>query len=373
MQAGTVDLAWRLEALRDVARFEANRPAKVQRAARSSVKSEAKRLARFEGKRDLSPAQSLSLAYPDRIALRRAGDAPRYHMSGGKGAILREDDPLAGERMLVIADLDGDAREARVRLALPTSEAEMREVHSAEMGWVEQCVWSKRDARVLARRQLRLGELVLDDQLWRDAPEGDVAAAALEGVRQLGVEALGWSKAARLLRGRIGWLGARGEASMPDVSDAGLMARLEDWLLPVLGRAKSKADFGKVDPLEGLRGMLGWEAGQVLDRLAPASIKAPTGTRLAVDYDAPQPEIAVRLQEMFGLSSHPSVGPDRLPLRITLLSPGGKPLQTTQDLPGFWRGAYDDVRRDMRGRYPRHPWPENPMDAEATNRAKRRK
>lgn len=369
--AETVDLSWRLEAVKDPRGFEARRRATVARGEAAQVRSEAKRLRRFEGKHDFSAAQLLSLAYPDRIALRRTGDAPRYLMSGGKGAYLRDDDPLAGTRLLVVADLDGDGREARIRLALPTSEAEMRAVHTPH--WHDHCRWSRRENKVEARRQLRLGELVLEDQIWRDAPVDESARAAMEGVRTLGVSCLGWSKASRYLRARIAWLHALGEASMPDVSDAALAENLEDWLLPALGPARSKADFARLDPFDALRGYLGWEGGQTLDRLAPASIKAPTGTKLAINYDAVEPEIEVRLQEMFGLTTHPVVGPDRIPLRVTLLSPGQKPLQTTQDLPGFWRSSYADVRRDMRGRYPRHPWPEDPTDSDPTRRAKPRK
>ena len=221
---------------------------------------------------------------------------------------------------------------------------------------------------MVARRQEVFGALVLADRPWTDAPPEVMARAALEGLREIG---LPWTEPARRLRARIE-LARGGGADLPDCSDAGLLARAEDWLLPHLGKRRTEADLRALDLTEPLRAALTWEQMQTLDRLCPAHFETPLGRRVPIDYEGETPSIEVRLQEMFGVTRHPTVGPDRTPLRITLLSPGGKPVQVTMDLPGFWATSYADVRRDMRGRYPRHPWPEDPTVAEPTLRAKPR-
>jgi ATP-dependent helicase HrpB len=192
------------------------------------------------------------------------------------------------------------------------------------------------------------------------------ARAMLDGVRELG---LVLSPQAERLRTRAEMLRRAGH-DLPDLSDDGLMATLEDWLLPHLGRVRTAEDWRVFDLLEPLRLRLGWEALARLDRLAPASFRTPLGREVPLSYDHGAPEIAVRLQEMFGVTEHPVAAGQ--PVRVTLLSPAGRPVQTTTDLPGFWRTSYADVRKDMRGRYPRHPWPEDPTQAEPTLRAKPR-
>ncbi|MBB5514582.1 ATP-dependent helicase HrpB [Rubricella aquisinus] len=341
----------------------------------SDAQAEAARLARLipkGGDGAQSAGAILSLAYPDRIGLRRAGDAPRFLLSGGKGAALRNEDALAGQRMLVAADLDGDQTEARIRMALPVSESEIRALHADRLREVRICEWSRRHRRVEARERLMLDALVLEDRRWPNAPEDAIAMAAAEGVGHLGLSALGWSKAALRLRGRVMWLRQRGSEEMPDLSDAALAADL-DWLMPYLGRCRDADALYRLDPLPALEALLDWPARQMLDTLAPTHFTAPTGSRVAIDYDGEGgPALAIRLQEMFGLSAHPTIGPDHVPLRIDLLSPAGRPVQMTSDLPGFWASSYADVRRDMRGRYPRHPWPEDPLTADPTRRAKPR-
>ena len=195
-------------------------------------------------------------------------------------------------------------------------------------------------------------------------------AAAVEGVRDLGLAALGWTDAARRFRARVALFAGDG---LPDMSDAALSGTLETWLAPYLAKVRTAEDIGRLDPLPALQAMLDWDQTARLDREAPASIPTPLGRKVPVDYSGEAPQIAVKLQEMFGLERHPVVGPGRVPLRITLLSPAGRPVQVTTDLPGFWRGAYGDVRKDMRGRYPKHPWPEEPWAAAPTTRAKPRK
>jgi ATP-dependent helicase HrpB len=248
------------------------------------------------------------------------------------------------------------------------AEEELRAVHGAAIRWREACRWSRREGRVLARRQECFGALVLDDRPWPEAPAAALAAAALEGLRQIG---LPFTPAARRLRARI-QLARGGDDHWPDVSDAALLARGPDWLMPALARARSEADLRGLDLTEPLRGLLTWDQAQALDRIAPPIFRTPLGRAVPIDYEGEAPAIAVKLQEMFGVTRHPVVGAAGLPVKVTLLSPGGHPLQVTTDLPGFWARSYADVRRDMRGQYPRHPWPEDPAQAAPTTRAKPR-
>ncbi len=357
LRGAPVDLALRMRAIKG--RYDG--PGEVQHSALQQIKAEIPRLSKgLRDTADTTLPMMAALAYPDRIGLRRKGDAPRYLLSGGKGAVLDAGDPLAGQRLIVATDLDGDAREARVRQAVAISEAEVRQLYPPV--WQDVCLWSKRDGKVSARRQEKLGALVLDDRVWSDAPEDAVAAAMLEGVRQLGLRITG--KAA-LFRARVALVD-----DLPAMDDETLMATLEDWLLPHLGGVRSTEAWRRFDVLPALRGMLDWDQMQRLDKAAPAHFETPLGRKIPIDYSGDAPEITLRLQEMFGQTTHPYVG--RTPLRVTLLSPGQKPVQTTQDIPGFWATSYADVRRDMRGRYPRHPWPEDPTQADPTLRAKPR-
>ncbi len=370
LRGAPADLGLRLAAIRDPKRFEADHPHRVDRATVERIRAEAKRLSRMvapvaEG---FTPAGMAALAYPDRIGLRRPGEAPRYVLSGGKGTVVAEGDPLGRERLIVATDLDGDPREARVRQGIALAEAALRRLFAADITWQELAEWSRREGRVIARRQERLGALVLDDRPWPDAPPEALARAALEGLRQTG---LTWSDAARRLRARIALLRAEG-VDMPDVGDEALLARAADWLLPHLAGRRTAADPRALDLAGPLRQLLTWDQSQALDRLAPAQFTTPLGRQVAIDYEGDHPSISLRLQELFGVTSHPVVGPRRLPLRITLLSPANRPVQTTLDLPGFWATSYADVRKEMRGQYPRHPWPEDPTAHEPTLRAKPR-
>ena len=361
-----VDLDLRLKALRE---GESDRqPHAVRRDAVARIRAEARRLARQAEGRGAppSPAEMAALAYPDRIGLRRKGDAPRYLLSGGKGAVMPEGDPMAAARLIVATDLDGDPREARIRQAIRISEAELRAIHGDRIGWEDVCRWDRRARRVTARRQDRFGALVLDDRHWTEAPPEAMARAMLDGVRELG---LVWTDAARRFAARVGSAAARCRTCRTCRRRA-LMAELETWLLPFLGGVTTAEAWRGFDMLEALRARLTWDQMQALDRMAPAHFTTPLGRRIPIDYGAEPPEITLRLQEMFGQTTHPVLG--GTPLRVTLLSPGGKPVQTTTDLPGFWASSYRDVRKEMRGRYPKHPWPEDPTEADPTLRAKRR-
>ncbi|QHQ33952.1 ATP-dependent helicase HrpB [Algicella marina] len=342
----------------------------LSKAARGALRQEAERLRRHAAaERGLSSGALLSLAYPDRIALRRPGGQPRYLLSGGAGGILRDSDSLAGQRLLVAADLDGDRREARIRKALAISESEVREVHGNRLKEQRICKWDRRTRSVQAREQVTLGALVLEERHWTGAGDDEVLPALLEGIRDLGLAVLPWGKAATALRARAEWARASG-LELPPCDDASLMMALEEWLLPWMAGMRRLEDFAALDLNAALQARLGGLA--EIDRLAPARFTAPTGTAVLIDYSGEAPAAQIRLQEVFGLTVHPVLGAKRLPLVLELLSPAGRPVQKTADLPGFWANSYADVRKDMRGRYPRHPWPENPAAATPTRRAKPR-
>ncbi len=365
-----VDLSLRLEALTDLKAFSERRPYTVNRSALHSIRDEAKRLARSGKASDpatRSAAELAALAYPDRVGLHRKGDAPRFVLSGGKGAVMDEADPLAGTRLIVVTDTDGNPREARIRQAIQITEAQVRDLFADQITWQDSCAWSKRERRVISRRQEMFGAIALDDRIWKDAPEDAVAVAMLDGVRDLGITL---SPAAQRFVARVELIRAAGH-DLPNMSPKALLDSIDDWLLPHLAGVKTAEHWKKFDLLDALRARLDWNQIQLVDRLAPAHFTTPLDRKIPIDYSGEHPEITLRLQELFGQTSHPMVG--HTPLRVTLLSPGQKPVQTTMDIPGFWASSYADVRKDMRGRYPKHPWPEDPTQADPTLRAKRRK
>jgi ATP-dependent RNA helicase HrpB len=369
LRAAPTDLALRLEALKDPKGFQRKRPYQLSYPVVERIRQETRRLQkqRSSGQRMLSPAAMAALAYPDRVGQRRKGDQPRYVLSGGKGVQLDPGDTLAAAPFIVALDTDGNPREARVRMAAQITLSEIHDLFGDQISWQHHCHWSKRDRRVEARQQQRFGALTLDDRLWKDVPAEKVAEAMLDGVRDLGLRITG---AAARLAARVELLRADGH-DLPDFSNEGLLARLDDWLLPMLGGVKSAAAWKQFDLLPALRARLDWQQTQLLDREAPGSFTTPLGRKIPITYSDEAPEISVRLQELFGVSRHPSVG--GVPLKITLLSPAQRPIQITRDLPGFWTGSYGDVRKDMRAQYPRHPWPEDPTQEDPTLRAKRRK
>jgi ATP-dependent helicase HrpB len=370
LRGAPADLSLRLEAVLNPSRFAKERPYTVDRNTVERIRTEEKRLRALTPRSNvrLSVAELTALAYPDRIAQRRPGEAPRYLLSGGKGAVLDLADPMAQTRYLIATDLDGDQREARIRTAIPISDAALRALFADDIAPRNITEWSKRDRRIIARQQLMLGALVLEDRPWADAPLEAMARAACDGLRDIG---LPMSAAAARFCARAMLLRDQG-VSMQDMSLTGLLETVEDWLLPYLTKVRSADDLRKLDLLAPLQARLSWDEIQSLDRFAPAHFVTPLGRKVPIDYAGEAPSIALRLQELFGANTHPTVGPKRLPLRITLLSPGQHPVQVTMDLPGFWAASYADVRKDMRGQYPRHPWPEDPTQADPTTRAKPR-
>jgi len=317
-------------------------------------------------------ARLLGWAYPERIALSRGRGDGRFLMRGGRGALLHPDDPLADAEALAIAIADGEGAEARVRLAVRLERADLEELAAAQGQEALEARWDPQAERVRCERSLRLGALVLARTPWPEARGEEVQAAMADGLRQLGLAALPWCPRSRSLQQRLGlahrWLG-------PPWPDRRL-ERLEDdpaaWLGERLAGLRSRQDLRQLDLIEALWGELDWAERQQLERWFPETIAVPSGRRVALDYVGEEPVLAVKLQEMFGATVSPTLLDGRLPVTVQLLSPAGRPAALTRDLAGFWSSGYAEVRRELRGRYPKHPWPEDPRQAVATALTKAR-
>jgi len=317
----------------------------------------------------------LALAYPDRVAQRRAGGSGQFRLSNGRGAVLPPADPLATEDYLAVAELDGDRREARIFLAAPLALASIEEAFADRLEDRDIVAWDAREGAVLARRQVRLGELILRDEALPEPPRAAIVAALVAAIRAAGLAVLPWRKEAAQLRARIMFLRrvAGADAGWPDLGDDALLAGLDEWLAPSLDGITRLTQLDRLDLGAILRSRLDWAQQRALDELAPSHITVPSGSRVAIDYAADEtPALAVRLQEMFGAAATPRIAGGKVALRLHLLSPAGRPLQVTSDLAGFWTTSYRAVRAEMRGRYPKHDWPEDPLAAMPTRRAKPR-
>jgi ATP-dependent helicase HrpB len=315
--------------------------------------------------------QLLLHAFPDRIALQRGGRG-RFVMANGRGAELPETERLSGCSMLVIADLTGRAAQARILAAAEISRVDVETHLPGEINTEEQCVFDRASRQVRARRVTRLGAIIFDETpLPRPSGERVVRALA-EGVRDLGLEVLPFSKEAAQLRDRIGFLHRTLGDPWPDMGAEALLERLDEWFVPFQAEARGLADISPGGLSNGLLSLVPHDLQRELSRLAPTHFEAPTGQRHPIQYDGGEPLLTIRVQELFGLKQHPAIGGGRLPLVLELTSPAHRPIQTTRDLPGFWAGSWRDVRADMRGRYPRHPWPEDPATAVPTTRVKPR-
>ncbi len=316
----------------------------------------------------------VALAYPDRVAQRRGAKAGSFRLASGSGALLNTADPLASEDFLAVAELDGDPRNARIFLAAPLTRAEIETVFASHIERIDLVAWDARDEAVSARRQERLGALALHDDPLPNPPPAAIQAALLDGLRELGLDALPWARDATALRDRVLFVRRIEGRDWPDLSDAALVEGLPAWLGPFLEGVTRRSQLARLDLTAALKAMLSWEQQRRLDALAPTHVVAPSGSRVPIDYGAGDiPVLAVRLQEMFGLSDTPAVAAGQVPLLLHLLSPAGRPLQVTRDLRGFWATSYAGVRAEMRGRYPKHPWPDDPLAAPPTARAKRRR
>ncbi|MEJ2687223.1 MAG: ATP-dependent helicase HrpB [Gammaproteobacteria bacterium] len=314
----------------------------------------------------------LAFAYPDRIAQRRPGSDGRFLLAGGRGAWLPVTEPLAAGDYLVAAHLDAGAREARIFLAASIERQQLLEHFAADIRDVEIIAWDSREQAVAARRERRLGNLILAAEPLANPDPEQLVAAMMDGIRVLGVDALPWTDALHRWRQRVQFLHGLDEDRWPDLSDQALLQSLQSWLGPFLAGITRASHLRRVDLTGALQALLPWEDRRALDELAPTHITVPSGSRIAVDYGGETPVLAVRLQELFGSTDTPRVAAGRVPVLIHLLSPAGRPVQVTRDLASFWAGAYQEVKKDLKGRYPKHHWPDDPLQAEPTRRTKRR-
>ncbi len=314
----------------------------------------------------------LALAYPDRIAQAR-GAPGAFRLAGGRGGRLEPHEGLAREAFLAIAEMQGAAREARILLAAPLRLADIEADFADHIVEDDEVGFDEAAGRVKARRVRRLGRVVLSEKPIERPDAALVARALMGAVRAKGLASLPWSKGAERLRHRVEYVRRAGVTGLPDLSEERLLATLEDWLAPrVIGRT-SPADIREGDVAQGIDGLVDWEAKRIVDREAPTHFTAPTGSNVAIDYEAENgPAISIRVQELYGLDRHPAICDGRVSLLVELLSPGHRPIQLTRDLPGFWRGSWREVKSEMKGRYPRHPWPDDPLAAPPTTRAKPR-
>ncbi|PAA22924.1 ATP-dependent helicase HrpB [Pseudomonas fragi] len=322
----------------------------------------------------------LALAYPDRVAQQRKPGGAEYRLANGRAALFSEVDGLMKQPWLVIADLGSrqGQREERIYLAAEFDPALLEGVLSEQVSVVDQLDWDEREGVLRAERQRKVGELVLSREPLTGLDEAARTQALINLVRRKGLELLPWTPELRQWQARVALLRQldlqiQGHSEWPDVSDAALLAGLEDWLGPYLGRVSRLSHFASLDLSSIVHNMLKWPLPQRLDELAPHHIKVPSGSSVRLDYSEHPPILAVRLQELFGLADTPRIAGGRQVVKLHLLSPARRPVQVTQDLANFWRSTYAEVKKDLKGRYPKHYWPDDPLVAEATARIKPRK
>jgi len=317
----------------------------------------------------------LALAYPDRVGRRRAGGDGRFQLSNGRGAVFESSESAARAEFIVAVDLDDREREARIRLAIPLEKQDLLDTFAGELVRADELAWDERTEAVVARRVIRFGELLLEEKPLADVPRDAAVAAMAQGLRTLGLDALPWDDDSRDFLARAQFVGALGRSDLagwpPFTREA--LAQDMGWIEPFLEGVTRRSQLTRVPLLDALRSRLTYEQQRKLDELAPTHIGLPTGSRARVDYASDNAPVAsMRMQEVFGLAATPRIGGGLVPVTFALLSPARRPLQVTRDLASFWRNAYVEVRKDMRGRYPRHYWPEDPLQAEPTRRVKPR-
>ena len=321
----------------------------------------------------MSVGALLALAYPDRVAKARAGKLGAFLLENGRGAALDPAQALAREPYLAVAELAGSANEARILLAAKLNEAELERRFADRIEQTIEIVFDDKAMAVRARDVRKLGALILAERPLAVKPNEETACLLAEGVQRLGLERLAWTDPVRQWLARVRFLRALEGEPWPDLSDAALAARAGEWLAPMFTGKTAVSQATGEDLARALRGLVPHALARRLDKEAPSHLAVPTGSQLAIDYAAEGgPVLAVRVQELFGLDHHPSVGNGRVPLTLSLLSPAQRPIQVTKDLPAFWRGSWAEVKREMRGRYPKHPWPDDPLAATPTRRAKAR-
>ena len=322
----------------------------------------------------------LALAYPDRVAQQRKPGGAEYRLANGRAALFSEVDGLMKHPWLVIADLGSrqGQREERIYLAAELDPGLLDSVLSEQVSVVDQLDWDEREGVLRAERQRKVGELVLSREPLTGLDAAARTGALVNLVRRKGLELLPWTPELRQWQARVMLLrqldlAAQGQSEWPDVSDAALLASLEDWLAPYLERVSRLSHFASLDLSGIVHNLLKWPLPQRLDELAPHHIKVPSGSSVRLDYSEYPPILAVCLQELFGLADTPRIAGGRQVVKLHLLSPARRPVQVTQDLANFWRSTYSEVKKDLKGRYPKHYWPDDPLIAEPTARIKPRK
>jgi ATP-dependent helicase HrpB len=379
-----VDLEHRLDALRrdrsaraEEARRMARRWAESAAAlpmagAKPPAGSQPSSDARANGAHALSTGAILALAYPERIARSRGGGAGAFLLANGRGAHLDPASSLSHAPFLAVAEIIGSAAQGRITLAATINLAEIEARFADRIVTRTEVTVDPERLALRGRRARRLGALALGEQAVPVVPDESTAARLAEAIAAAGLDRLPWTKALRQWRDRVLFLRTAEGEEWPDLSDAGLAANAAEWLAPLFADKTALANLGPDELEVALHGLLPHTLRRRLEAEAPTHFDAPSGSRVPIEYEAEGPKLAIRVQELFGLDRHPSVARGRVPLVIELLSPAHRPVQVTRDLPNFWRGSYAAVRADLRGRYPRHPWPEDPLSAPATRRAKPR-
>jgi ATP-dependent helicase HrpB len=372
-----VDLGHRLDALRrdrskraNDARAMARRWAEIAKGNSSPVARQCREQAR--GGEELSVGALLALAYPDRVAKNR-GAGGAFLLANGRGANVDAASALARAPFLAVAEITGTAAQGRIVLAAPLTLAEIEVQFADRIESRDDIAFDGASASLRARRLRRLGAIALAEQPLTVTPDDASARLLAQGAARLGIERLPWTKPLRQWRDRVMFLRRAEGDEWPDLSDAVLAATAADWLAPALAGKTALGELASDDLAHALQGLLPWTLRRRLDGEAPTHFTAPSGSSVPIDYEAQEgPKLAIRVQELFGLDRHPSIAAGRVALVLELLSPAHRPVQVTRDLPGFWRGSYAAVKAEMKGRYPRHPWPDNPLSAMPTRRAKPR-
>jgi len=326
------------------------------------------------GPRNLDEIGNLLVyAYPDRIARRRPHQQDQYLLATGRGALLPPADPLAASEYLVVPQLDAGQKEGRIFLAEPLTLAELKQHHQTLLAESQEVYWDDASAKVVATRRLCWGKIVIEEKpLTKVAPE-EISAAMLTGIRRMGLECLAWDREARQFQARVHCLrGRQPDTDWPDLSDSRLQGDL-DWLEPYLVGITTAEQLKEIDLQEIFNAMLGWSMQQKLAQDAPSSISVPSGSKIRIEYRMEEPPLlAVRIQEMFGQATTPTICAGKVVLLLHLLSPARRPIQITSDLAGFWQRSYPEVKKELKGRYPKHPWPDDPLAATATRTVKRK-
>ncbi|MDO6441853.1 ATP-dependent helicase HrpB [Marinobacter sp. 2_MG-2023] len=316
----------------------------------------------------------LALAYPDRVGKRRPGDTPRYQLSNGKGALLRDDDGLARHEWLVAADLDGKAKEATIYLAAPVDLPVLEKDLAAHIRVEDEAEWDDKRGTVVARRTRRLGSLLLAEKLLDKVSPELIQQGILNAIRRKGLDSLPWTSEARQWQARVALLAKHFPGQWPDVSDQVLTESMEQWLAPFLTGFRRWSELSRLNLQHALNSLLEYPQQQQLAELAPTALTIPTGSSVSLDYTAENgPVLAAKLQALFGWTKTPELAGGKVPVLVHLLSPAQRPLAVTADLASFWSNVYPQVRKDTRGRYPKHPWPEDPLTALAQQGVKRKR